>query len=250
MMRTSLGISMATLALAATPVVAQDSQWQYDLSAYLWFPDTTTRIATPNGPVEGTLSAKDALDALEFGVMARLNARRGLWALTGDLVYFDLEQDVDLPGGGVFSSATASTQITALSGYGFRQMSSGSSGVFELGVGVRAMSTEIDFDFEAGTSPATSRNISDDWADPLLAARYSQQLNDEWDVTIALDYGGFGIGSASEETWQAVASATYAFNEDWGFIAGYRHLHVDRGADNGNYTIKMSGPLLGVNYRF
>ncbi|WP_417678536.1 outer membrane protein [Pseudodonghicola sp.] len=119
-----------------------------------------------------------------------------------------------------------------------------------LTLGARAMKSTLDLTFSPGALAGRQQHISDSWIDPLIAARISTQLNDHWSVTAAFDYGGFGIGSASKETWQAIATLGYAVNEDWTVMGGYRHLFVDRQNQGTDYSLEMTGLIFGATYRF
>lgn len=112
------------------------------------------------------------------------------------------------------------------------------------------MKSTLDLTFSPGALAGRQQYISESWIDPLIAARISTQLNDRWSVTAAFDYGGFGIGSASNETWQAIATLGYALNEDWTVMGGYRHLFVDRQNQGTDYSLEMTGLIFGATYRF
>lgn len=251
-MKQSMCKFAAVLALcgATAPASAQETGWSYDLSSYMWFPDTVTKVDTPYGTAESKLDVGDALKALDFGVMLSGTARRGRWAFTGDLVHLDLTADARTPLGVFYSGVRTATKLTALSGYAFYQVTDSPATTLELGGGVRAIRSTLDLSFGAAALPATSDRISDRWADALVAVRVRHQFNAQWTTALAIDYGGFGIGDSSDRTWQVVATVCYACNETWSMSGGYRHLFVDRTNDGTDYSLEMSGPFLGVTYRF
>lgn len=245
----SLAILIALFGSVAS-AAAQDASWSYDLSSYMWFPKTVTKVDTPYGIAESKLSVGDALDALDFGVMVSGTARRGRWAFTGDLIHLDLTADASAPLGVFYSGVRTATKLTAFSGYAFYQVAGSPTTTLELGGGVRAIKSKLDLSFGAGALPAASQRISDNWADALVAVRVRHQFNPQWNAALAVDYGGFGIGDSSDKTWQVVATMGYAFNENWSMVGGYRHLFADRTSDGTDYRLEMSGPMLGVTYRF
>ncbi len=248
----STRILAATLCLSGLGAAAsaQDAGWSYDLSSYMWFPNTVNKVDTPYGIAQSELSVGDALDALDFGVMVSGTARRGPWAFTGDLVHLDLTADSAAPLGVFYSGVRTATKLTALSGYALYEIAGSQSSSLEVGGGVRAVESTLDLSFDAGVLPGTSQRIKDNWADALIALRYRHQFDTQWNAALAVDYGGFGIGDSSDKTWQVVATIGYAFNENWTMVGGYRHLFVDRSNDGTDYSLEMSGPLLGVTYRF
>jgi hypothetical protein len=100
------------LAATAGPALAQDGNWTFDLSAYVWFNDTTVTSDTPLGEVESTLSFSDAIKDLEFAFMGTAEARNGPWSVIGDLLYFKLADTTSTPAGVVFSEVEAESKIT------------------------------------------------------------------------------------------------------------------------------------------
>ena len=88
------------------------------------------------------------------------------------------------------------------------------------------------------------------WIDPLVGVRVGADLCDRLGLVMNGNLGGFGIGSASELSWEALAFLTWRLGEHWSAAAGYRALGVDR--ENGDLEIDliMHGPVLGIIYRF
>ena len=78
------------------------------------------------------------------------------------------------------------------------------------------------------------------------AARVRAQLTGNIRLVVSGDYGGFDIGSSSHRTWSLTGHLSYALGEHWDLAAGWRTLEFERG----QMDLEMSGPLLGVHYRF
>lgn len=68
------------------------------------------------------------------------------------------------------------------------------------------------------------------------------------------DVGGFGIGDASDLTWNLVAGVTYQVSECMDLRAGYRTLDIDYnsggGPDEFGLDTRFHGPILGMGIRF
>jgi hypothetical protein len=97
----------------------------------------------------------------------------------------------------------------------------------------------IDDDFEAST----------DWIDPIVGLRLHADVTPKVGVTVLGDLGGFGIGSASRFTWQAIGLVTYDLSERWVLQAGYRALGLDRDAGV-HADFVMHGPIIGATFKF
>lgn len=88
--------------------------------------------------------------------------------------------------------------------------------------------------------------VTSNWVDPLLGTRVRVDLPKRFSVTALGDVGGFGIGSASQVTWQGVGLLGYRMSKRWTSMAGYRVLGVNReGVD-----VILQGPVIGASYRF
>lgn len=239
-----------SLGAAAGPAAAGDTDWQIEASSYLWFPESTSRVVTSFGTASSTLGASDALEALDFGLMGTVTARRGPWALVGDLFYLDLTMDQDTPQGLVFSGVDTEMKLFSLAGYGLYTIYKDDRLMVEVGGGVRMMSSDLDVTLRGNLGPDVSTGVSDSWADPLVAARLTMQVSEAWKAALWLDGGGFGLGESSEETWQVSGVASWKASEAWEISGGYRVLYVERASNGTPYDLRMSGPVFGVTYRF
>jgi len=112
-----------------------------------------------------------------------------------------------------------------------------------------------DFDFGDITLPGDlltggSRNVSErfQWVDWIFASRIRADLTEHVSGFALGDIGGFGIGSSSSLTWQAVAGLNWAFAEHWSLTLAYRALGVDRSGAVEDAI--LHGPLLGLGLRF
>ncbi|WP_176559460.1 outer membrane beta-barrel protein [Rubellimicrobium roseum] len=237
------------LAYTALPAAAQEG-WTIEATTYLWFPTTASTVQTPFGPAETELSAKDALEDLEFGIMGTVISRRGPWALTGDLIYLDLQSTDEVSAGLAFTDIETDTTLTAISIYGSYAVVSGPTYAIEVGAGLRGISSTLDVVFRLQDTTLGTFEVEDAWVDPVLAARATGTFGERWTGALTVDYGGFGWGNASDETWQVIATMGYRVNDRWSIQGGYRQLRFERENDGVDYEVDLSGPILGATYRF
>jgi opacity protein-like surface antigen len=234
------------LAATAGPALAQDGNWTFDLSAYVWFNDTTVTSDTPLGEVESTLSFSDAIKDLEFAFMGTAEARNGPWSVIGDLLYFKLADTASTPAGLVFSEVEAESKITVVSSYLTYRVYDDANLAVDLGGGFRAFWTSVDTTFIGGGAPTESFNKDKDWIDPIIAARVRMDFDDNWFGTLMVDAGGLD----DTRTWQALATVGYRVNESWAIKGGYRYMKAEWDTDFGESSLEFSGPILGATYRF
>ena len=80
------------------------------------------------------------------------------------------------------------------------------------------------------------------------------QLTEKFALGVRGDFGGFGIGSASNKTWNFLGGVFYRFSEGFELKVGYNIYDIDY--DNGSgfeefgFDAKMDGPKLGLTYHF
>lgn len=185
-----------------------------------------------------------------MGLMGTVTARNGRWALVGDLIWADFTLDNDAPAGLPFSDARAGVTLLSLSGYGLYTLTGGRGVTVEAGGGLRAMSTDIDLTLHGVGRPDYHSTISDSWVDPVVVLRFTTEGAGPWNASLWLDGGGFGIGQASKNTWQMAALVTYRFNAAWSVSGGWRYLSADQESKGVPYEMELSGPVLGVTFRF
>jgi hypothetical protein len=93
-----------------------------------------------------------------------------------------------------------------------------------------------------------------DWFDPIVGARVRLPLRAPWTLLLRGDVGGFGLGEASDFTWNIEAAVEYRWSERCSLFAGYRWLDIDRskgtGGDTFRYDMRISGPMMGFAIDF
>jgi len=95
---------------------------------------------------------------------------------------------------------------------------------------------------------------SEDWLDPFIGARTSYAWDKSWDITVAADVGGFGVGSGS--TWNMHLLLGYRLKldeRDMIFRVGYRALHQDYDTGSGEarfeWDVTQHGPIVGISIK-
>ena len=230
------------LALATTPAMAQDSDWSFAATIYLFTPETNIGV----GGVEGTLSFKDALENLDIAFMGAFEARNGRWGFLADYMLTDLSFGNTTPGPANSGLNTAmKTQI--FNGYASYRVYQAPTVNLDLAAGFRWFSTKTDMTLLPGRLPIRTINTNENWVDPVIGVRTQFEMSEKWSGTVFADYGGF---SSDSETWQVLATADYKITEKWVARVGYRHISIDHDLNGTPFSFDQSGPMLGVAYRF
>lgn len=248
-------ISLIVFLLSYSGVSAQEAtkekKWHYLIDAYLMFPYMDGEVGIGESlsiPVNAT--AGDVFSKLQMGAMLYFEAKTDKYALTSDLVYMNLKQDV-----------TANKLINS-GNIGAKQMIWEVAGLarlfpfMEVGLGGRInyLQTSVDIErnvFHSGTE-SISGSYNNTWFDPIFITRFSTNIKDKWLFQLRADFGGFGIGSSI--TYQLQGYVGYRFNKVFQLTAGYRIYSTDykTGEDENEFRFNMKefGPVVRLGFNF
>jgi len=81
-----------------------------------------------------------------------------------------------------------------------------------------------------------------------VGARATSALAERWSLTLRATGGGFGVGADSE--WGAFGAVTWRKSDRLSFTGGYRHLAVDYEDARLRYDVSLTGPILGLAWRY
>jgi hypothetical protein len=217
--------------------------WSGQITLYAWGAGVGGNITPVRGAPRLTFdeSLSDILADLDAALFMTGFARRGDLVLFGDLSYSKSSRKGTVPPGVRASGSLRQRALTFAAG---RRVLHGDTTV-DLMAGLRAWWIEGEVRVPmAGVSTSPDRNL----LDPILALRVNTQLAPRWSLLSYVDLGGFGVGS--DLTWQVALTANYEVNERLYLSAGYRHLVIDYAKNGTVFDAAMSGPLLGLTWRF
>ena len=243
------------LCVCSSSIWAQDTanvkKWHFLAEPYLMFPYMDGETGIGNNlilPVDAT--AGDIFSKLKMGAMLNLEAGTDKWAITSDVVYMNLGQDVT-PGILLHSGEVTVKQ--------FIWEAAGLYSIFpfwEIGIGGRLNNLQTNFDALINVIPKDteekSGSHSKTWYDPIIITRLSTNIKDKWLFQFRGDVGGFGIGS--NLTWQLQGYVGYRFTKLFQMSAGYRILSTDY--KNGEvpkefiFNVNEFGPVIRFGFNF
>lgn len=238
-----------------SPVSAQDTagvrKWTFLTEIYLMFPYIDGETGIGNNlvlPVDA--NPGDIFSKLKMAGMLYLEAKTDKWAITSDLVYMNLKQEIT-PG-----ILLNSGELTAKQ---FVWEAAGLYHIFpfwEVGVGGRLNSVQTSFEGQINVLPEGTEEITGRhtkiWYDPILITRLSADIKDKWLFQFRGDLGGFGIGS--DFTWQLQGYAGYRFKKVFQLTAGYRILSTDYSYGEAPkefiFDVNEFGPVIRFGFNF
>jgi len=245
--------------------------WEIRLIPYFWFLSIDAE-GTVNGNLRSLsadvdLSFGDVMDHIDFGAMGRVEAWKGKWGLFFDGLFLNLSADGSFKGrSGItnFSLDVDARLGSADFGLAYRLFEqrfgneNKQSLAFEPYGGLRYayLREKVDLTVNIPGVGSAGRTLgtSEDWVEPFVGGRVIWGLNDKLAINIAGDAGGFGIGSASDLTWQIKGGVDYKLSKNVTFNAGYRYLELDysrgSGANEFGVDLRAKGPFVGLKILF
>ncbi|HLW31100.1 MAG TPA: hypothetical protein VKX40_02480 [Aequorivita sp.] len=254
-------ISILLCGMVTTPSLAQDtpekqdkftseSTWNFLIEPYLMLPYLNGDTGVGNLPdVSIDASSGDIFDHLQMAAMLYGEAYTTDWAISTDIIYMNLKQDVDVKGDITYGSLHAKQFAWETSG--FRRMLPW----LDLGAGGRLNSltarADLTLDLPNGTSFRSKRS-NKTWLDPIIIARFHNPEGSKYLYQLRGDIGGFGLGS--DFTWQMQAYVGYRISQLFQVSGGYRIIGIDYNNGNGEdrfmYDVDTSGIVLRVGFNF
>ena len=229
---------------AATP---KHDEWRFSVTPYLWLPGVHGNIGALNRDVSVHASAIDLLSHFRFGLMATADARWKRLVLPLDVFWVRLRDDEALP----FPNLAATTAdakagvfiLTPKLGY---RLADQEKIKFDVVTGFRYWHLSQNLKF----SPSILNldiSPSENWVDPLVGVRIQTPLSRKFEVNLAGDVGGWGVGA--ELDYQVAGFLGYKVKENVTLQAGYRYLDVsyhNGGARGFLFDAALSGVAFGV----
>jgi len=239
---------MVTVAVWPGHARAADQDWSFTLAPYFWMSGLKGDIApfASLPPTSVDASFSDVFDTLRMAFLLAGEARRGKFALVGDIQYYDLEANAETPLP-LYSGVALGTKVNLYSGGIAYRMAGDKEAFVDAVAHLRYSSIEVSVDFYEGLLPSLSGQSSENWLDPMLGIKARQKIGDRWSV---MGWAFVALGGDSDSTWDAMAAASYQMTDRWQAQLGYRYMVIDFAKDGFVYDMTHSGPMLGVSYAF
>jgi hypothetical protein len=259
-------VSAAGPETATAPAKADD--WKFQAVVYAYLPSvdgTTTFSGGGGGGSDVGVDSGSILDSLQFAFMGAFEAGHGRWGVLADVVYADFGKSEagtrDLTIGGTPIPADASAALDFnLTGWCWTLV--GTYGAVERPhVTLQTLFGTRVLDLSEGVTWNVSGNVSTIPIDARAGSRGSDLTN--WDAVVGV-HGRFLLGAKrrwfvpyyadvgageSQFTWQAVTGIGYSWS--WGdVLAAWRHIGYDMKAGRDIESLSLSGPAVGVAFRW
>ncbi len=244
---------MALLAISAR-AAPPDGGWEFKLMPYVWFVGTTGELTVKGETAEFDAGFSDIWGNLDIVAMGQFEARRGDWTFALDGLYLDLRN----------KSESWLVKTRSDLRYGIVETFAGCRFLtLPLGGGVAPPALDFEEIFGGRFVYAKSKTdifpgsgLSDSrwWIDPFIGFRIACRTAGPFTARLRADIGGFGIGTASDFTWNFSAALDYRLSSVISLSAAYRVLSIDNlqgsGENRSGFNGRIYGPALGVVFSF
>ncbi len=234
-------------AQVVAPTSAEGSA--FSVTPYLWAAGIDGDVGVADLPTaEVDQEFDDILEDLDVGLTLFLDGRVGRFGAFADIDYLKLSADGDPPRGVLFSDLDVDITSLNTSLYGYYRLLAGGRAALDVLAGGRLWYVRSEIDLQGALLPGRKADASETWADPVVGVRGQAELGAGFHLFGLADIGGFGV--SSDSTWQAMGALGYRLTDRIVARAGYRHLAVDYDDGGFVYDVELSGPIIGVSFRF
>ncbi|MCP3888016.1 MAG: hypothetical protein GY702_03965 [Desulfobulbaceae bacterium] len=246
-------LTLLLCALLITPMMVNLSiaaeNWEFVIAPYALIPsiDGDTSI----GRVEGLnvdVGPSDILNNLDLGGMIQVEIHHNSgFGLIAAYNFMDLSGEASTPGGEIKLEPDIYQGI--FEGYGAYRLGR-ESGPLDIYAGIRWW--DIDVELDANGNRLVENKS--DWVDPVIGARWTPAISQNWNFILRADIGGFGV--SSDFTWNIQGGCSWDATDYLTVVAQYRALSVDYSTGTTGTTNRFTydtithGPLIGLAFRF
>lgn len=232
-----------------TPTENSINDWSYQLEPYIFASQIsgTTQIGRlPKLDIDvdfGTI-----VENLDFAAMLHFEAlHKNGWGIWLDYGFMNLSSDITGPFAGKNDAEIHQGILEAFAMY--RQPLS--NGYIDYLAGISWWKNDLG---NSNNSFPINIEANQNWVDPIIGARWSAPINNQWLFSLQGTIGGFGVGSQMSGT--ASVGVKYAINDSLDFDLQYKSIWVDyetgTPGENGYfaYDVATYGPIIGLNFKF
>jgi len=239
------------LALLVSPVggfAGNSDEWVVTGTSYLWMTGMEGKVATvpPAPPAELDVSFSDVMSNLDIALMGFLEARKGRFGVFGEVFYVGISTDARTPGP-FFAGADYEQDLWGVSFGGSYELTQSDDYQINAVGGVRFWDLDNELELNAGRLAARKISERETWMDGFIGLRGKADIDANWYVS---GWGITTVAGDSDSAWDVYAGVGYKYSDALSVSVGYRHQEVDYDDGLFLFDVELSGPAIGLTYRF
>ncbi|SLN53763.1 hypothetical protein PSA7680_02807 [Pseudoruegeria aquimaris] len=240
------------------PGALSSDGWQHSVTPFLFLPLATTGTSTIDGnATDLDLDLGDIFDLLQGAASIRYEGWKGRYGIIAEGYYTNLGLDQALPG-----PTVTRVEVDA------RQSFLALQGAYRVNAGVNAagrpFATDLAFGVKwnrlkqevtgtGGGGGTATIGGTEDWFEPVITARYSVEVADDWIFGARAELSGFGV-NGNDLAYLALVGFSWQKWENTALRFGYQFYGIDFSTERAGgtfaYDVNQHGPYLGLTFNF
>lgn len=245
----SASVASSTASIAAQDATADGDDWNVSFTPYVWVAGAKGDIGIPRGEgneIEIDRDFADTLSNLKFAFMGSLDVEYNRFVALADVIYLSVGAEAEGIRDPQFFEGEVDTSVfVSTLAVGYRVVDQGPMFV-DVVVGGRLVSLDVEIELEG---PLMTRRAEESKSriSPLFGGRVRVPLGRDFGLALYGDVGGF---KSTDVKWQLVGTVQWDISSHWRLAAGYRHMQIHYDKRDFEFDVALSGPIVGVSYRF
>jgi len=238
--------------------------WDFSVMPYVWVPDVEGSATVQGVKTPANWGSRETFRNLDFTSAARIEAWKNRWGFIFDGLYVKTGGSNNHPARGI-RSVNITAELLMLdfaASYRLVDVFIGGGADDELGTKYPRFVFEplaglrfVYLNQEVEINPNLGRvQDSTTYIEPFVGGRVALDIIEQLSLQVRGDIGGFGVGEASDKTWNLVPGVMWRISDRISFTAAYRITAIDFSKDSGTDTFandtKLKGPLVGLGIHF
>lgn len=208
-------------------------KWRWQGGTYLWLPNMGGDLTASGGSLPFTMDVDDLLDNGK-GLNLHVEAFRGKQGFFFDGSYLDYDDSGMVTPSGSSTPVEVSAELKQqIYEFGWmhdlwqKQLKPDNpAAVLDVKGYVGARYTDISLDMSVPSASVRDKR-SDSWLEPFIGLQALMPVAQRVAVRLKGDYGGFGIGTASDSTYKLRISGLYLINQTYLAELGWQWMGVE-----------------------
>jgi hypothetical protein len=250
----AFGFAAAAALMSGSAARAQDDAppqappWEVSFTPYIFIPGVHGNLGAaadvPPQPVHADFP--QIFNKLDGAFMGSAEFRYGNFGLIGDYLTLSISGDHSVTFNNLAASGSIKLSTSSATVAGFWRAYDDDPFTADVLLGARYTSMKNEVGITVG-SRSVSGSADDSGWDPIIGVRGSWRTGRRGSLSGYADFGGGGFTSS---VWQALGTYNWRFTDSIIGSAGWRFYGVNLSKGPNKYDILLTGPIVGVKFRF
>lgn len=226
---------------------ATSSDWQVAFAPYLYMTGLSGTVGARGRVIAVDASFGNVLSNLSFGLMGALEAKKGKFIISNDIIWTKMGAERNTAGT-LYNTARVDVNMFIFDPEVGYRLYEGKGGSFDVLGGIRLWSVENALETTTGTLPGFKVSERKTWVAFVGGFHGVANLSPKFFLSTKFD---IGAGSGTDISTQFYGGAGYRIKPKAALIGGYRYMKVNHDDSSGFiFNTNMNGFILGAKFNF